>query len=320
MNETTSASSKGRGAWLSALKNKENTKKEGSHIVLSVLSALGLFLLSQFASLFGFAGYIVYHIMKNRDVTQSFHFEIGKNMFNQDVILIMLFSDAVMILLFVLYAKYVEKRPIRTLGFTTKNMLLSYPAGILGAALSMFAAALFSVLTGAMTFSKGSLSLPYLLLFTMGWIIQGLAEEVMCRGFLMTSIAKRYSLTTAILVNSILFAILHVFNPSGLSVFALINLFLYAVLASLMFLYTKNIWLCAAFHTAWNMIQGNILGIPVSGIRVPSFFVIDANEHMPLLNGGPFGLEGSLPVTAVLLIGCILLFLLLRRKSAGGPK
>ena len=131
----------------------------------------------------------------------------------------------------------------------------------------------------------------------------------------MTMIASCYSVTVAVMANSIVFAILHIFNPSGITVLALINLFLYGVLASLMFLYSKNIWLCAGFHTVWNMIQGNVLGIPVSGVKDPSVFSSVFNEKMSFVNGGSFGLEGGLGVTVILVIGCTILSVLLRRRK-----
>lgn len=40
-----------------------------------------------------------------------------------------------------------------------------------------------------MTIKPEGMSAVSLLIYIRGWLIQGLSEEVMCRGFLMTSIA-----------------------------------------------------------------------------------------------------------------------------------
>ena len=201
------------------------------------------------------------------------------------------------------------------IGFVRKDMFKHYLAGIIGATITMFAAAMICIAFGAFTIERAEFSFGYMLLFTFGWIIQGLAEEVMCRGFMMTAIAKRYSVPVAIITNSIVFALLHILNSSGMTILAMVNLFMYGVLASLMYLYTQNIWLCAAYHTTWNMIQGNVLNIPVSGVKVPSVFETTFNDKLAAINGGAFGMEGGIAVTIVVIIGCALLLMMIKRKK-----
>ena len=225
-----------------------------------------------------------------------------------------------MIAIFVLYARFKDKLSFRSLGFVTKNMPLSYLAGGAGASLCMLVLALICKATGAMTFTHDAANTPLLILFAIGFVIQGLAEEVMCRGFLIAHITRRYSVKTAVIASSILFALLHAFNPSGISLVALINLFLFGVFASQMFLYSENIWLCAGFHTVWNYVQGNVLGVPVSGVPIPSFFKMTTNENMYLINGGNFGLEGGIPVTIILVAGCVILYFLIKRKEKTNNK
>lgn len=300
----------------SALKTSRDGKKTGNNMLFTISKTLGLFMLSQVITCIGMMAYFAINIVKTTDVTGDFSFEItfGDGMIDKNLILIMLFSEIFMIMIFVLYAKFKEKLSLAALGFTKKNMPLAYMAGILGAALSMFAASLICLFTGAFTIETAEISAPYMILFALGWIIQGLAEEVMCRGYLMTVIARRYSMPVAIIVSSLVFATLHVLNPSGITVLAFVNLCLYGVFASLLFLYSENIWLCAGYHTVWNMIQGNILGIPVSGVKVPSVLTTTFNNQLSYINGGSFGLEGGIGVTIVLFIGCIIIFILNKRK------
>jgi len=300
-----------------ALKFAKKGNKPGENLFASISKTMGLFMLSQIATCIGMVIYMFSSVTSKTDLSDDFEieFRFDNGLIDKNLVLIMLFTEIFMILIYILYARFKEKRSLASLGFVKTKMIPLYLIGVLGASVSMVTAALVCLITGAFTIEKSDYSILYLTLYALGWIIQGLAEEVMCRGFLMTSIARRYSLKTAVIANSIVFAVLHVLNPSGMSALALINLFLYGVFASLMFLYSENIWLCAGFHTVWNMIQGNVLGIPVSGIRVPSLFEVTPNESLSLINGGGFGLEGSLCVTAILIVGCLILFGLSRKKS-----
>lgn len=293
------------------------TPREGNNLFITIFKTMGLFMLSQIFTCILMVVYIAVYGLETTTETNgfSFTFDIGNGTFDKDLILIMLFSEIFIVIIFILYAKFRDRLSLREIGFVTKKMPTTYISGVLGAILSMAAISGLCLLTGAFTIEKTSFSGKYMLLFAIGWLIQGLAEEVMCRGYLMTRIARRYSMPTAIIINSIVFALLHIFNPSGITPLAFINLCLYGIFASLMFLYSKNIWLCAGFHSIWNMVQGNVLGIPVSGVKVPSVFSTTFNEQLSFINGGSFGLEGGIGATAVLVLGSALLLLLIKNRK-----
>lgn len=302
----------------SALKTYGKDKKTNNNLFISISKAVGLFFASQMFSTILITVYLVHTSLTKKETAEGvgFNFSLGKSeILSANSILIILLSEIFMIAIFVLYARFKEKLSFRSLGFVTKNMPLSYLAGGAGASLCMLVLALICKATGAMTFTHDAANTPLLILFAIGFVIQGLAEEVMCRGFLIAHITRRYSVKTAVIASSILFALLHAFNPSGISLVALINLFLFGVFASQMFLYSENIWLCAGFHTVWNYVQGNVLGVPVSGVPIPSFFKMTTNENMSLINGGNFGLEGGIPVTIILVAGCVILYFLIKRKE-----
>ena len=302
----------------STLKSSGKDNNTNNNLFTSIGKAFGLFFASQMVSMVLITVYLGYTNFTKKETAEGvgFSFSMGKSeIFSTNSILIFLLSEIFMIAIFVLYARFKENLSLKSLGFVRKNLPLSYLTGGAGAALSMLALALICKATGAMVFTHDAANIPLLILFAIGFVIQGLAEEVMCRGYLIAHITRRYSVKTAIIASSILFALLHAFNPSGISFVALINLFLFGVFASLMFLYSKNIWLCAGFHTVWNFVQGNVLGVPVSGISIPSIFKMSANENMSIINGGIFGLEGGIPVTVILVADCIILYFLIKRKE-----
>ena len=167
---------------------------------------------------------------------------------------------------------------------------------------------MLAALTGAvsLSFAGGDVILVF---FAAGFMIQGMAEEVLCRGYLMCSVARRYPLWVGILANSVVFAALHLLN-SGISALAFVNLVLSGIFASLYFVRRGNIWGIGAFHAVWNFVQGNFDGIQVSGTgKMTSVFASSFTEGRELINGGAFGLEGGLAVSVVLAVGIVLLYL-----------
>ena len=171
-------------------------------------------------------------------------------------------------------------------------------------------------LTGAITIAGSTdANVVTFILYCGAWIIQGMEEEVVCRGFLMTTLARRYSIPLAVIVNSVFFAAMHLLNP-GIGILPFINLTLFGIFASLLFIKTNNIWVCSAVHSVWNLVQGNFYGISVSGNdQLSSFFRTTFVDGKELWNGGAFGLEGGLCVTIVLVLGCVIICLIPGKKN-----
>jgi len=215
-----------------------------------------------------------------------------------------------------LYVKLFERRKMRTLGFVKKGAVLQYFLGIVTGFAIFSAAVLFCSMTGSISItSSGNVDYLILALYLGGWLIQGMEEEVLCRGFLLTSLSRRYSVTFGVIVNSVAFASLHLLNP-GIGILPFINLVLYGVFASILFIKTGNIWFCSAVHSIWNFVQGNFYGISVSGNDpMPTIFKTTFISGKELFNGGAFGLEGGLGVSAVLVLGCIILFFIPGKKE-----
>jgi hypothetical protein len=96
----------------------------------------------------------------------------------------------------------------------------------------------------------------------------------------------------------------------------LINLVLFGLFASVYTLKANSIWGICAFHSIWNFAQGNIFGIPVSGLSLnASVFSFKPTDSGTLFNGGGFGLEGGLAVTIVLVVSIIITMTVKGRTS-----
>ena len=221
-----------------------------------------------------------------------------------------LFATIGMTVVVILFCRLIQKRKPDTLGFIKSGMGKEYLTGLVVGFVMFSSAVLICVAAGAIKIEGFSETFSILMffLFLLGFMLQGMAEEVICRGYVMVSIARRYSMWTAVISNAVIFAALHLLN-NGISVPAFINLVLFGIFASLDFVKKGNIWGVAAVHSVWNLVQGNFWGLRVSGM-VTECSVLRSTmvEGRELLNGGAFGPEGGLGVSVVLLVGiCVLL-------------
>ena len=154
-----------------------------------------------------------------------------------------------------------------------------------------------------------------ILLYLLGFLIQGMSEEILCRGCLMMSLAQGCPTWVAVLINALIFTILHTGNP-GITPIALVNLTLFGLFASLYTLRRGSLWGIGALHALWNFAQGNIFGIQVSGLTgCPSLLTATVREGGALIHGGAFGIEGGLAATFVLVVGVIVCLLMKTKKS-----
>lgn len=237
--------------------------------------------------------------------------EVTQRLMESDGYMIgMLLSDIVMMLIVFLFCRFIQKRKLRTLGFIKKGMLKEYALGMLLGFAFFSVCVLLGVLFGGLKIEGISpeFSIGIFVAYLLGYMVQGMTEEVLCRGYFLGSYARRYPVYAAVLANSLLFASLHLLN-SGISVLAFINITLFGIFASIYFIRRGSIWGIGAFHSIWNLVQGNFYGIKVSGTPVGNtLFTTQAIAGKSLWNGGDFGMEGSLICTIVLTCGIIFLY------------
>lgn len=231
--------------------------------------------------------------------------------------LLMLFTTIATTLIAMGFCKLIQGRKMNTLGFHKKGWVKEYLVGWVVGFVLFSAAVLICMLTGSLTFQgiSPTFGIGTFLLFTVGFIIQGMSEEVLCRGYFLVSVGRRYSMFVAIIANSVFFAALHLSN-SGISVLAFINLILFGVFASVYFIKRNDIWGICAVHSVWNLVQGNVYGIRVSGMKLScSLLSSEIADGKELMHGGAFGLEGGLAVTIVLAVGIVVLLCMKGRKT-----
>lgn len=298
--------------------------QKGWNWFLELVAFVGVFLVSGIALTFIMMPVSMVMIYGNADYQaavaagdQNKIMEIANQISNSDAsMIISLFGDIVMILVVILFCKLLQKRRVSTLGFIKKNAVKEYLIGLLAGFLFFSATVLICLLTGSLKFEgfSDSFAPGIFILFLLGYLIQGMAEEVLCRGYFMVSFARRYPIVAAAVINAVFFAALHLTNP-GITPLAFINLALFGVFASVYFIKRGNIWGIGAFHSIWNLVQGNFYGIKVSGLTTScTVFETTFVDGRELLNGGSFGMEGGIATTLVLAAGTIALCLMKKKE------
>lgn len=145
-----------------------------------------------------------------------------------------------------------------------------------------------------------------------------IGEELFARGYIYGVAKKQKGILFAVVLSSLLFALLHSMNPGVFSgVFPMLNLFLAGVMLALFREWSGGLWVPIGVHMTWNYFQGDIFGMAVSGTSTPSIFKPEIVNLA--VAGGGFGLEGSFVTTIVMIAVSALLTLSIRKKQIRTP-
>lgn len=176
----------------------------------------------------------------------------------------------------------------------------------LGALMAALAVALAFAFDGAhvrVLFDWGfwlSVSLP----LAAGLLAAALSEELIFRGYPLRRLADGIGALPAMLLVTLGFALAHAGNPN-VSKLALLNIFLAGVWLSFAFFSTGGMLFAWGAHFGWNAALAIAFDAPVSGYK----FQVPMVEYTPgrhvWVDGGPFGPEGGIVTTIVLVAGTL---------------
>ena len=128
-------------------------------------------------------------------------------------------------------------------------------------------------------------------------------EEIMFRGVLFRWIDEKWGFMVALIISSVLFGIIHIFEPNATLWSSLAIAVEAGLLLGAAYKYFGTLWVPIGIHWAWNFTQGNIFGFEVSGKDVGESLLKATVSGPDFLTGGGFGAEASL-------IACLLGFIL----------
>ena len=186
----------------------------------------------------------------------------------------------------------------------------------------IFGLCMLAVLMGALLLSgryvyagKSFSEAFYLPLLFFAFLVQGSAEELLCRGLVMSSLSAHCGGRIAALGSALLFALLHAANPSVTPI-GLFNVFLFGLLFAMVTQRSRSLFAACGMHAGWNFCL-SLLGVQISG-NAPPHSLILLQSRMDWLSGGNFGPEGSPWLTAILSI--VLFSSLFSKKYKNGTK
>ncbi len=248
----------------------------------------------------------------------------GKNfmqgeMFSDSVMNLLKYYGMIVILgVSVLCWKLIERKKLSEMG-VTKHIGGWLIGALIGVGLLAVCVAAIA-LTGSIRFD-GLFTDPDVLMILLmlgGFIIQGAAEEFLCRGLVLCSLRDRVPLPVAVAASTLAFiyphwSTLREFEPQY--VFSgLLCLVVISCVFSFLTLKTKSIWAACGLHSVWNFCLSCILGLNLSGSEGASASVINMRaEGENLLNGGMYGIEASVVTAVVLAIAAGVIYTIIKK-------
>lgn len=297
--------------WLELLKGERD--KKGAWDLFYVLGVVGAVLIAQFVG----NSMMTQLLSSQPRLYKYLPVLVGCNILLNAVLLIACVYVGV---------KGVEKRGFKSLGLVFgKCGIKSYFKGAFIGIIMLAAVVAIIALGGGITFEvRGIAKSQYVSfgLIIVAWIVQGISEEILIRGYLFTRLSVRRGVGIGIIVSSVCFGLLHSMNM-GSSGIAILNVSLSSIFLALYVLRTGNVWGVCGWHTAWNLIQGNILGLNVSGNQVAVAGEVwrgTMQSRNTLLTGGEFGIEASLATTLIMLAGIILNLFIYSEREVGSQE
>lgn len=220
----------------------------------------------------------------------------------------------------------IEQRPNSVYGLGGRRKLQRFLAG-LGwgvACLSLLILTLWA--TGFLVIGRrmlfGGEIFHYGAMWLAGFLMVGLLEEYLSRGYLQYTLARGFAgfyrwafktrhsaplgFWTAAAIVSILFGLGHSRNL-GESPIGLLSAGMISVVFCLSLWRTGSLWWAIGFHTAWDWAQSFLYGVPDSGFIVQHKLLATYATGNPILSGGATGPEGSIFIVVPVALACLII-------------
>jgi uncharacterized protein len=144
-------------------------------------------------------------------------------------------------------------------------------------------------------------------------LFAGAFEEILFRGMLFQPLEAAIGTGWALALSGALFGALHLGNTNATMVGA-IAVGLAGVALGAVFAWTRDLWLLTGLHVMWNVMQGPIFGVAVSG-NVFQSLIHPRIQGPEVFTGGAFGFEAGAITVALCLVSTV--WLVQRTRDAG---
>jgi len=231
--------------------------------------------------------------------------------------------------------RFLDRRPFRAFGFRFDRgwwldlgFGLALGAGLMTAIFLVELVAGWITITGTALSSLGAGVAIELLVALVLFVVVGIYEELVFRGYLLTNAAEgivgipfvgpRSAIALATLLTAGLFGAVHAANPNATLVSTL-NIAFAGVFLAMGYLLTTDLAIPIGLHVTWNLFQGTVFGFPVSGTDLGASVVRIQQNGPAVATGGSFGPEAGLVGLAAMVVGIALTvaWVRVRRGSVG---
>ena len=207
-----------------------------------------------------------------------------------------------------------EKRSLGDYGLPARGAFgLRFFEGIVWGFVAECATMFTLYLTGNVTFQgyalTGAAALQYALLWAAAFLMVGLFEECLFRGYPQFTLATGIGFWPAALVLSALFCRGHMNNP-GENWVGGVGVALAAILFCVSLRLTGNLWFAIGMHTAWDWAETFFFGVADSGMPANGHLLNTTLSGSKWMTGGTVGPEGS--VIELLVVSSVIGLLFLR--------
>ena len=233
----------------------------------------------------------------------------------------------------------IEGRQVTAYGLSERHILRNFGVGAVCGAVLLSLLVLSLIAMGALVFDGrqlfGAGALRYSAVWLIGFLIVGVFEELLFRGYVQFTIARgmrglaqrllpRHAdaagFWTAALMTSFYFGFGHRTNP-GESPVGLVSAGLIGLAFCLSIWRTGSLWWAIGFHMAWDWAESFVYGVADSGGMIQGHLLATHPAGQRLLSGGLTGPEGSVVVLPIIGLACCAAVLTVpRRRSVDGPE
>lgn len=222
------------------------------------------------------------------------------------------------------WVRWVEKRSLASVGLCGEQRLKKFLTGL------AVGIAMMGAIVAAIAFSGGyrvadlapafasPAALGWIALLLAGFTVQASVEEFVFRGWLFSTIMRRWNMTAAFILSSAAFTFVH-FSPRA-TLLPLVTTFIFAIFACAWVRRSNSIWGVMGWHVGWNWFGGTGFDVPITGLDtgLPALVVKLVPVGPAWLNGAGEGPEGSIFTAALLTAASLGLLLLATPRGRSG--
>jgi membrane protease YdiL (CAAX protease family) len=217
--------------------------------------------------------------------------------------------------------RFLEHLPFSALGASFRDRwALNFALGLAIGALTLGLAVLIPFTFGNLSFAPGpfdwATTLRTFALSGAVFLAAAAGEEALFRGYMMQTFFRSKLRLFGVLLASILFATVHVTNPSA-DFLSWTNTFLAGLWFAAAYWRTGDLWFPFGLHFAWNWMMGAFFGVEVSGLTdITSAPLLKEIDRGPAwLTGESYGIEAGIACTIALIVSTVAIYFWPRRQK-----